>query len=825
MKKIFGRLERGDRKRRSDRTLVSTRWRLWLAVLALALAPALVGVLATSTLTVEPDQTIATERVRSTSAAAADLLVREQRIESRLTALAANLGMSRLTDGITGQSERQQERRAVAALRGSDGPVIAGACLTRTKDAVTTRLGDAPNVLGPSSICATGTLLARAAASPVGHVERAIVRAPGGARRLLIATRLSDGIGANQAVLAAGIDLHELFDRTSSAAGVATVAMLVDTLNSTVVAASSNPPESPADAAVPSANELAVYLNGILSNHGPAVDDLERAGWVTTVATMLPMSAGSHLGLVHVWPAPLPPPPTPLIFSLIVLATVALIATVAFMRHLIRPFRDLEESQAQLANMYKEARQDSLHDGLTGMGNHRSYQEELTHQIELSERDDVPFALLLIDLDNLKVVNDREGHAEGDHLLNTLAIRMREAFRDTDRLFRIGGDEFAVILPDTEPEAAMEAAGRLRHYCVRPANGERPTPFSGGISAVPRFALESGQLYRQADVALYWAKRHGRGFVETFDPDRDQLPDDPGPDGVSNAVFEVARGRIFSPVFQPIVDLRTGAILGFEGLVRPDPEGPFPDADRLFTAAAATGRSVELDLACFEVVAAGARGISGDHIISFNLSSKTLEVKDFDSGWLLNTLVRFGISPSRVIVELTERDPIADVKRLQRNVRHLGEYGLRLAADDVGAGNSGLRLLSEVPFDIVKIDLSLVQDGAQHAASWAVLRSLRDLAWRQDAVVIGEGVETPEQLRALRQLDIPIGQGYLLGRPNAQPDASPLDLANHAALVAADGATKAAQDAGRRMPYKHELPVRAPSLRQLQPQALPAAQA
>jgi EAL domain-containing protein (putative c-di-GMP-specific phosphodiesterase class I) len=355
---------------------------------------------------------------------------------------------------------------------------------------------------------------------------------------------------------------------------------------------------------------------------------------------------------------------------------------------------------------------------------------------------------------------------------------MREAFRETDRLFRTGGDEFAVIMPDTEAEDATKLAGRLQHYCTRPSSGGRRVAFSGGISAIPELTRDIAQLYRQSDAALYWAKRHGRGFVELFDAERDEVPGESGPDGLDNAIHEVIRLRALSPVFQPIVDLRSGSILGFEGLIRPAAQNPFPDPYRLFAAAAATNRTVELDLAALEVVAAGASGISGDHLVSVNLSSKTLEVKDFDSAWLLNTLRRHGIAPERVILELTERDPISDLKRLHRNLMHLSEYGFRFAADDLGAGNAGLKLLTELPFDIVKIDLSLVQEAARNTATWAVLRSLRDFAWRQHAVVIGEGVETPEQVEALRQLDIDIGQGFLLGRPQALSTLGPRDRAS-----------------------------------------------
>ena len=139
-------------------------------------------------------------------------------------------------------------------------------------------------------------------------------------------------------------------------------------------------------------------------------------------------------------------------------------------------------------------------------------------------------------------------------------------------------------------------------------------------------------------------------------------------------------------------------------------------------------------------------------------------------------LARYEISPGRVIVELTEREAITDLDRLRRNVASLQRAGVRLAADDVGAGNAGLRLLSQVRFDIMKIDLSLVQDGAQHESSRAVVRSLMDLAARQGAVAIAEGLETAEQLRSLQELGITTGQGYLLGRPGPNVGLATVDI-------------------------------------------------
>jgi EAL domain-containing protein (putative c-di-GMP-specific phosphodiesterase class I) len=306
-------------------------------------------------------------------------------------------------------------------------------------------------------------------------------------------------------------------------------------------------------------------------------------------------------------------------------------------------------------------------------------------------------------------------------------------------------------------------------------SGARPSPFSAGVTAVPLFGRDPDMLTRQADAALYWVKRHGRGAVEVFEPERDQLPDNQT-DVARNAVQEVIMGRLLTPVFQPIVDLRTGRVLGFEGLIRPDPSGPLSDTGTLFAAAAMAGRTVELDVACIEQVLLAARAIGPDKLLTLNLSPRTLEVRDFDAGWLLQGLYRNGISPGRVIVELTERDEIDDLARLRQTFRHLREYGLRLAADDVGAGNSGLRLLSQVQFDIVKLDLSLVQDGTRRMGARSVLQSLRDLAIDQHAHVVAEGVETAAHLQVLRDLQIGAGQGYLLGRPGASVAATFVDV-------------------------------------------------
>jgi diguanylate cyclase (GGDEF)-like protein len=348
---------------------------------------------------------------------------------------------------------------------------------------------------------------------------------------------------------------------------------------------------------------------------------------------------------------------------------------------------------------------------LTGLGNHRSFQEELDRQMETYRRHKVPFALLLIDLDDLKVVNDGEGHPAGDRLLVGMANSIRDALRYGDRPFRIGGDEFAVIMPHTDAGDAHVAANRLRHFCLRPPAGERVIPFSGGISSIPMLAADRTDLFRQADAALYRCKRNGRGTVEVYDADRDQLPEETTVQGGVTAIRDVIRARKLMPVFQPIVDLRDGKVLGFEGLVRPTP------GSALRTPASSSARPLrpvdqELDLACFEVVAAGSVDIDVNQVVTINLSPQTLEVEDFSAAWLLEILARHRLSTGRVIVELTEREAINDLERLRRNIAALQHAGVRLAADDVGAGNAGL-----LPASIDIAPTVLGQDGAHHDSS------------------------------------------------------------------------------------------------------------
>ena len=273
--------------------------------------------------------------------------------------------------------------------------------------------------------------------------------------------------------------------------------------------------------------------------------------------------------------------------------------------------------------------------------------------------------------------------------------------------------------------------------------------------------------------------------MAVFDPARHRLNNPTSAAGLE-MIERIISGRLLRPVFQPIVDLRTGQALGFEGLVRVgSPDAP-AGASELFAAAHAADRVAELDLACIDAVVGGARAIRPDRLLTLNLSPQTLAGRAFEPAWLLERLVHAGISPSRVVVELSDDEPVDDLGHLQTTFHELQRLGLRVAADDVTVDDPRRHLLTHLPFDIVKIDLSRIWEGARTGPR---LAGLRDVAYRRRARVVAEGVETSEQLIAVRDLEFGAAQGYLLGRPDATIAVHVLELER---LESADEAWPAA---------------------------------
>ncbi len=595
---------------------------------------------------------------------------------------------------------------------------------------------------------------------PAGEVSGLVPGAGDGSGTILVVQTAPETKNAPRRTLAAVIDLERLLAWAAPAASIPGRGInLVDSAGRAVATTA-----APFDAAALPGQLLAFAtdLAKASDGEGSVVVDGLRA-WTVTVSAPIPLTAMPASALAAL--------------AILLLLLVGFTAWMA--RQILRPAARLEASRSRLRELYESAREAALRDSLTGLGNHRSFQETLGRMVEGSRRYGTPFSLVLLDVDEFKRINDSRGHAVGDQLLGELGDLIRSTIRLSDAGYRVGGDEFAILLPQTDADGAAVMANRLLGRALQERGTgtyRSPISFSAGITACPEYAQTRHELTAQADAALYRGKRAGRTVVTVYDPSIDHGHVDEGMRAeLSSAISVVIESGMLTPVFQPIVDLRTGIVSAYEGLVRVPPESTFAYAGALFDAGEISGRVVDLDRAALDTVLAAAGDLDPTISISLNVSPRTLEAPEFNAAVLLAILHRHAMPPERVILELTERHAPRDPERLGRMITELQAAGVRIAADDVGAGNAGLRLLSQYRFDVVKVDLSLVQGSGQDQGL-SILTSLVQMAGRLGAMTIAEGVETIGQLETIRRLGVTCGQGYLLGRPSPGHDASWIDL-------------------------------------------------
>ncbi|GBF05017.1 diguanylate cyclase/phosphodiesterase with GAF sensor [Deinococcus aerius] len=411
------------------------------------------------------------------------------------------------------------------------------------------------------------------------------------------------------------------------------------------------------------------------------------------------------------------------------------------------------------------------HDALTGLPNRLSLLDRTRQALHFAERHGTPVALMVLDLDRFKLINDSLGHAVGDELLRAVAERLGRMLRAEDTVARLGGDEFVVLLPELgEPLGAAWVAQRLQYALGEPfhvAGHDLRVGCSLGISLYPTDGQDAEALLRAADTAMYAAKVAGRGgyrfYVEEMTAAAQEKLRLRG-----RLAGALERGE-FRLHYQPQVDLRTGRVLGAEALVRwPQPGGGWITPDQFIPVAEESGMILPLGEwvlreACRQFARWRERG-DPDWTLAVNVSVRQWEAPHF-LAQVTEVLRETGLPPARLILEVTESALLHDPEGTQGLARELADLGVRVALDDFGTGCSSLGQLQRLTIGQLKLDRSFVGPLSGWPRDQAIARTVVTLGHWLSVPTVGEGIETAEQLGVLRDLDCEVGQGFLLGSP------------------------------------------------------------
>jgi diguanylate cyclase (GGDEF)-like protein len=441
-------------------------------------------------------------------------------------------------------------------------------------------------------------------------------------------------------------------------------------------------------------------------------------------------------------------------------------------------------------------RQSALTDDLTGLPNRRALLEEVRSRKSSPDR---PLALLFVDLDRFKVMNDHLGHGAGDKVLQVIADRIRTSLRPEDFAARLGGDEFVILIDDTGGGlGAMAAANRLLEVIALPIDvGGQRVAHTGsvGITLSSSSVVTGEELLGQADIALYAAKSQGRNRTVVFDQ---QLQASVAARSSTELLLrEALNERALRVLYQPEFDLRTGRLLAVEALVRWHRKGHglipaaefIPVAEETFLITD-IDRWV-LDEACTQM-AIWRRAFPGQDVaMRVNMSPAQLAVGGIVQT-IADTLRRSGLPAELLCLEITEQAVIGDMGQAVRVLRDIQALGVKLALDDFGTGFSSMVQLKNLPVDVLKIDRVFVDGVASDQTDQAIVETIVRLARAFRLDVVGEGVETLADLQTLVRLGCVRAQGYLLSHPLSPADLEPVFMGGGIDLAAVGAAAAAA---------------------------------
>ena len=412
-----------------------------------------------------------------------------------------------------------------------------------------------------------------------------------------------------------------------------------------------------------------------------------------------------------------------------------------------------------------------LHDSLTGLPNRAYLRDQLVRALAHRERDPhYRFAVLFMDLDRFKVINDSVGHLVGDALLKEVARRFANCVRGgRDMVARLGGDEFAILMEVDAPESAMRMGQRVIDALREPVRVEGKELFTGvsvGITLSSPHYTSPEDLLRDADIAMYRAKAGGRHRIEVFDEQLHeqalQLLE------VESDLRRAITRQEFEPYFQPIVRLVDGAVVGYEALMRWNhPERGVLAPGAFLHVADASGSMEAIDWQVFDrTLDCIGRLLQPGQYVNLNFSPRHFRSLELDQRFL-QLIASKGVSPSQVRIEVTEGALLENPEQIGQVFNRLRENGVLIALDDFGTGYSSLSYLHRFKLHTVKIDRSFISDLRleDEGGSTAVVRAILALSRAQRLEVVAEGIETEAQRRALLSLGAEIGQGYFFAKP------------------------------------------------------------
>lgn len=435
---------------------------------------------------------------------------------------------------------------------------------------------------------------------------------------------------------------------------------------------------------------------------------------------------------------------------------------------------ELAQANLQLQNEIEQRKKSqeriehlAHHDALTGLGNRLLFHAQLSEALEHRQRHGGNVAVLFIDLDGFKSINDSLGHGTGDSLLKHVARRLRNGLREGDKIGRLGGDEFAIIqFGHEQPKEATALAARLIDLIGTPFSIDSQSVVvraSIGIAVAEGDYQDSTQLLRAADLAMYHAKAYGRGRFLVFEPQFDQQAQERRE--LEAALRAAVEQDALEIHYQPFANLETGQISGFEALSRwKDPQFGFVPPSTFIPLAEELGLIDIIGERILKRACADAASWPQHITVAVNVSAA-----QFKGGHLVSAveeaLAASGLSPSRLELEVTESTFLQGNEQNCALLGRLGDLGVQISLDDFGTGYSSLSYLRSFTFNKIKIDRSFIRDLSTNQSSAAIVRAVCGLARSFGASTTAEGVETDDQLAQVRAQGCTNMQGYIFSRP------------------------------------------------------------